>query len=79
MMKNRSLLHPSAEAFQKIAMIFLLSLMPALWTGCPSNHTAGVSSSIPKRIDEILVSEDDQFWYCTIKGVGNLSLRLRWH
>lgn len=72
-MKILSLLHQSAKAYPKIAALFLLGLMPALWVGCPSNHTAGVKSSVPKRINEILVSEDDQAWYCTIKGVGALT------
>ena len=72
-MKNRSLLHRPAKAYPKIAALFLLGLVPALWFGCPSNHTAGVNSSIPKRINEILVSEDDQAWYCTVKGMGALT------
>ena len=72
-MKNRSLLHRPAKAYPKIAALFLLGLVPALWVGCPSNHTAGVNSSIPKRINEILVSEDDQAWYCTVKGMGTLT------
>jgi type IV pilus assembly protein PilQ len=72
-MKNRGLRHRPARAYPKIAALFLLGLMPALWAGCPTSHTAGVNSSSPKRINEIQVSEDDQAWYCTIKGIGTLT------
>jgi len=59
----------------KIAVIFLLVTMPALWTGCPSNsnHGDGVNSFVTKRIDEIQLSEDDKYWYCTVKGEGPLT------
>jgi type IV pilus assembly protein PilQ len=72
-MKNRGLRHRPARAYPKIAALFLLGLMPALWAGCPTSHTAGVNSSSPNRINEIQVSEDDQAWYCTIKGIGTLT------
>lgn len=57
----------------KIAALFLLVTMPALWTGCPSKHGDGVNSFATKRIDEIQLSEDAKFWYCTVKGEGSLT------
>ena len=72
-MKNRSTRYKPAGAGIKIAAIFLLVSMLTLWTGCPSNHSTGLNSSVSKRIDEIQVSEDDKFWYCTVKGEGPLA------
>ena len=72
-MKNRGILHQPAGAGTKIAAILLMGSMLALWAGCNSNHSTGVKSSVPKRITEILASEDDEYWYCTIKGDGFLT------
>jgi type IV pilus assembly protein PilQ len=72
-MKNRNIRLQPAGKGMKIAAIFLLVSMLTLWTGCSSNHSPGVNSSVSKRINDIQVSEDDKFWYCTVKGEGPLT------
>jgi type IV pilus assembly protein PilQ len=72
-MANRGILHQPAGAGTKIAAVFMMASMLALGAGCPSNHSAGVSSSVPKRITEILVGQDAESWYCTIRGDGSLT------
>jgi len=72
-MKSRDIRLQPAGVGIRIAACFLLVTMPALLTGCPSNHPADINSSVSKRINEIQVSEDDKFWYCTVKGEGPLT------
>ncbi len=72
-MKNRGIFYQTAEAGPTIAAIVLTASLLVLWTGCPSNQSTAVKSSVPKRITEIRVSEDDKSWYCTIKGEGPLT------
>jgi hypothetical protein len=72
-MKNRDILLKPAGPGPTIAAIVLMVSLLALWVGCPSNHSAGVKSSVPKRITEIRVGEDNESWYCTIKGDGPLT------
>jgi hypothetical protein len=72
-MKNGGIIHRPAAASPKIAAIVLIVCLLAFWVGCPSNHSTAVKPSVPKRITEILVGEDDNSWYCTIKGDGSLT------
>jgi type IV pilus assembly protein PilQ len=72
-MKNRNIFHQPAGPGPTIAAIVLTASLLALWVGCPSNNSVAVKSSVPKRITEILVGEDDESWYCTIKGDGSLT------
>ena len=50
-------------------MIFIL----LLFAGCNSDNSGGVRPAIPKRINEILISDDNETWNCTITGNQSLT------
>ena len=64
-MNNRDIRLQPKGAVTKMAAIILTVSMLAYWAGCSSNPSTGVNSAVSKRINEILVSEDHKFWYCT--------------
>ncbi|MEJ2164016.1 MAG: AMIN domain-containing protein [Desulfobacterales bacterium] len=57
----------------KITAIVLTAFLLVFGAGCPSNHSTVEIASVPKRINEIRVDEDDKFWYCDIKSDESLS------
>lgn len=72
-MKNQGILRPSSGAGLKIAAVVLTVCLLVFWAGCPSNHSTVENASVPKRINEIRVDEDDKFWYCTIQSNESLA------
>ena len=51
----------------------LIICIPLLFAGCNSDNAGGVTPAIPKRINEILISDDNETWNCTITGNQSLT------
>jgi type IV pilus assembly protein PilQ len=51
----------------------LMIYIPLLLAGCNSDNAGGVTPAIPKRINEILISDDNETWNCTITGNQSLT------
>jgi hypothetical protein len=51
----------------------LMICIPLLFAGCNTDNSGGVKPAIPKRINEILISDDDETWSCTITGNQSLT------
>ncbi len=49
------------------AGILIISIL-VLFTGCYPDNSGRVKPAIPKRINEIIVSDDPESWNCTIMG-----------
>jgi hypothetical protein len=47
---------------------FILVCILVLFAGCKSDNFGRVEPAIPKRITEILISDDHESWNCTIMG-----------
>ncbi|MBT8364823.1 MAG: AMIN domain-containing protein, partial [Deltaproteobacteria bacterium] len=51
----------------------LMICIPLLFAGCNSDNAGGVTPAIPKHINEILISDDNESWNCTITGNQSLT------
>jgi len=54
------------------AGLFMICIL-LLFAGCNSDHSGGVKPAIPKRINGIIISDDNQTWNCTITGNQSLT------
>jgi hypothetical protein len=72
-LKSVKMINHLTKVGKKNLPSILMASILALFFGCNSNHSSDVKSPISKSIIEILISEDQESWNCTIKGNKSLT------